>query len=172
MSLRDQLLKAGLANKQQAKKAAKEAKKRKHEALKSKKAASDEASLSDLPNDDISAQIQRQKEDLKTKDRLRNQQIEAARKEREDIARAGELLISRHLAASKDATTPYYFIENHKIIRMILVNDRQIDLLSEGKLGIAGCGDESFYLLERADCLIIQDLHAAYILCLHDLMPN
>lgn len=167
MSLRDQLLKAGLANKQQAKKAANEAKKRKHKALKSQKNATTEQD--ELLADEISLEIQKKKQEQQIKDRNRNLEIEAQRKKQEELSRAGELLISRHLPITGKDLHEYYFIQNEKIIKVIHVNERQAQLLSEGKIGIAGYGDDQFYLLERDDCQIIGDLRAEYILCLHDL---
>lgn len=163
MSLRDQLLKAGLANKQQAKKAARAAKKMQHKKLKAK--ADDPSAAQD--DDDLSKEIQAKLSAQKERDKKLNEEIERQRREREKVFRAGDLIVSRDLIESSSYSQPYYFLVNEKYIHSIQVSDYQQAHLENGRMGIASPNDGRYYLLSLDDCLEVMKLAPEYVLCLH-----
>ncbi|MFW7380293.1 MAG: DUF2058 family protein [Oligoflexus sp.] len=166
MSLRDQLLKSGLANKQQAKKASRAAKKAEHA---KRKAQTGGAAASDVEGgEDLSAEIQKKQQLMKERDRQLNLEIEQQRRLREQTYRAAEIIVSRDLLeANNRNTTPYYFVVDGKVIHSIPVTDYQQAHLEEGRMAIATLHDDRYYLLELDDCLQILDLKPDYIVCFH-----
>lgn len=164
MSLRDQLLKAGLADKKQAKKAAKAAKKKQHDKLKN----SSEPTKSPIQKDDISADIEQKQLERKLKDQELNKRIIEERESKEHLYRASEIIVSRDLMDSRPTHTPYYFIKQENLIKHIYASDLQQSKLAAGEYGIATTGPDSYYLLRRADCEIVKQIHSKFIACLHD----
>lgn len=165
MSLRDQLLKAGLANKKQAKKAAKAAKKQQHDKLKH----SSEQNSSQTPSDAISEAIEQQQLERKIKDQALNRKIVEERENREHLYRASEIIVSRDFMDQRPNYTPYYFLVQKTVIKHIYASDLQHSKLASGEYGIATTGPENFYLLRRADCEIVRQIHPKFIACLHDI---
>lgn len=165
MSLRDQLLKAGLANKKQAKKAAKAAKKKQHESLKH----SHEQEIPKTPGDDISAAIEQQQLERKLKDQALNKKIIEEQESREHLYRASEIIVSRDLMDQRPNHTPYYFLIQKSVLKHIYASDLQHSKLASGEYGIATTGPDRFYLLRRADCEIVRQIHPKFIACLHDI---
>ena len=165
MSLRDQLLKAGLANKKQAKKAAKAAKKKQHDSLRHNA----EPKVAEMQGDSISAEIQKQQLERKLKDQELNKKIIAERESREHLYRASEIIVSRDLIELRPTHTPYYFLVQENIIKHIYASDLQHTKLASGEYGIATTGPDSFYLLRRTDCEMVKQIHTKFIACLHDI---
>lgn len=165
MSLRDQLLKSGLASKQQAKKAARVAKKMQHEKRKAQKQGKDLSSVEGV--EDLSKEIEAQKAAMKERDRRLNQEIEEQRRAREKKYRAAEIIISRDISEKSSRTRPYYFVVQGKIIHSIDVTDFQQAHLEEGQMAIATLNDDRYYLLTHDDCLQILQLYPDYIVCFH-----
>ena len=142
MSLRDQLLKAGLADKKRVKKASKAAKKAAYD--KRKTQLTDE-------NDTIKKEIEDKKLAQKELDKKLNEQIEKQKQDKQRIYQAIDLAISRDLIeTSARENEPYYFLKETRYIKSISVNDIQRMLLEKGELGIAGIEDR-FYLLQLSD---------------------
>ena len=165
MSLRDQLLKAGLADKKQAKKAAKAAKKKQHEMSK----AASNANLITPTQDDISDQINKQQMERKLKDLELNKKIIEEREQREQLYRASEIIVSRDLLSTKPNNEPYYFTAGGNEIKRIYVNDFQQSKLASGEYGIATTGKDQFYLLCKEDCEQVKQVHSKFLVCMHDL---
>src|SRR5688572_10216632 len=103
MSLRDQLLKSGLASKQQAKKAERESKKRQHQDLQAKKDALPDTSV----QDELAKEISRKLEEQRQADRERNQQLEHERQQKEAHARAVDLMVHNDLSEGRAAIAYY-----------------------------------------------------------------
>lgn len=165
MSLRDQLLKSGLANKKQVKKAENAAKKKQHHNQKGKKAKkSDQPPAND---DELKQEIERQRQAQKERDRQLNLQREQERREREKASQAGELIVSRDCRDRRADTSPYYFVTPQKTIHAIEVTEKQQEKLAAGKMGIATLQDEDYYLLSAEDCTRVQALKADFIVCWH-----
>ncbi len=157
MSLRDQLLKSGLADKNQAKKAEKEAKKRQHQQLVSQDAIKDEISQ------EIAERNKRQQE----ADRERNRSLEEARLKREAIHRAMDIMIAGDMRES-GAAIPYYFIQRENRISEILVTELQQKQLAEGAMAIVSFDpDFRYFLVDATKADKIRSCAPQFILCWH-----
>jgi uncharacterized protein YaiL (DUF2058 family) len=123
--LQDQLLKAGLATKKQAKKA-------EHEKFLSRK--QNKGSSPEVPGnkarEEQAAQEERNRE-------LNRQRLEETRL-REQKAQVKQLIETNRLAKD-DRGEPYHFVEQNKIKR-IFVSEEMIDELSRGELAIVKLG--------------------------------
>ncbi|WP_141731198.1 DUF2058 family protein [Oligoflexus tunisiensis] len=157
MSLRDQLLKSGLADKNQAKKAEKEAKKRQHQQLLSPDAIKDEISK------EIAERNRRQQE----ADRERNRLLEEERRKREGIHRAMDIMVAGDLRESA-AEIPYYFIHRENRISEILVTEVQQMQLAEGSLAIVSFDpDFRYFLVDASNAEKISSCAPHFVLCWH-----
>ncbi len=158
MSLRDQLLKKGLASKQQAKKAAKAAKKKEHQQNTAKKLPA-----SEVPPDEIKLQIAKDLDARKEKDRLLNQENLRSQQR----LKAVQIVFSFGELESAGARIPYFFKRDDNAIESVYVNKKQQSLLSEGKLGIATLLDDRYYLLDKDNCLQLKLLRPELLVCFH-----
>lgn len=157
MSLRDQLLKSGLADKNKAKKAEKEAKKRQHQSLASPDAIKDEVTQ------DIENKLKRQQE----ADRERNRLREEERQKREAIHRAMDIMIAGDLREG-GAQIPYYFIQQENRISEILVTELQQTQLASGALAIVSFDpDFRYFLVDASNAEKIRGCAPHYVLCWH-----
>lgn len=162
MSLRDQLLKSGLANKDQAKKAEKEAKKRHHKELQVKKDQPDLA-IKDEISKDIEEKLQQQKE----ADRERNKQREEERRLHEATHRAMDLMVTGDIS-DRRAEIPYYFLLDAIKIGEIFVTEMQQAQLAKGTLAIVTFDKDYRYFLVDQDCAEkIRECHRPFIVCWH-----
>ena len=157
MSLRDQLLKTGLADKNKAKKAEKEAKKRQHQQLVSEDALQDEISK------EIAEKTRRQQE----ADRERNRALEQERFKREAIHRAMDIMVAGDLREHA-AQIPYYFIHRENRISEILVTELQQTELASGALAIVSFDpDFRYFLVDASNADKIRSCAPQFILCWH-----
>lgn len=162
MSLRDQLLKSGLANKSQVNKAEKAAKKRQHQVLQTKK-EDPEASTSDEVSLAIAEKISHQQQ----ADRDRNRLQEEARLNREAYQRAVDIMLSGDLS-EKHAEQPYYFVGHETKIAKIMVSPLQEQQLALGNLVIVSFNvDYKFFLVDTVQAGKIRSINPAYIICWH-----
>lgn len=163
MSLRDQLLKSGLASKQQAKKASREAKKKQHKAQKALNKG--ELSSEALKKDDIQKKITEEKAKQKELDRQRNLEILEAQK-----SYKATFMIYSEGEQEKNGRIPYYFkdLRGGTHLQVIYVSPQQQKGLATGKLGIATLNDGYWYLLKQEQCYLIRDLKPDLLVCLHD----
>ncbi|APJ03163.1 DUF2058 family protein [Silvanigrella aquatica] len=163
MSLRDQLLKAGLVSKKQAQKVDAMTKKQDHDAKKNKQ-------LADVLNAEKLSEIEKiEQEAIKRKelDKDLNKQRDLLIKQREYFYRARQILNSNCLNDSK-ASEPYYFEENSKV-RKVMVTVWQREMLARGKLGIGRPLDEvdEFYIIPLVAAKTIKDIAPQRLLTLH-----
>ncbi len=122
----DQLLKAGLVSKKQAKKVKRE----KHLSRKQNKATSPSV-ISTKAREEQAAQAKRSRElDLKRTEENRQREQKAQVKQ----------LIEKNRLELDDRGEPYHFVEQKKIQR-IFVADEMADQLSRGQLAIVKLGD-------------------------------
>ncbi len=157
MSLRDQLLKSGLADKNKAKKAEKEAKKRQHQQLVSQDATKDEISQ------EIAERNKRQQE----ADRERNRALEEARLKREAIHRAMDIMVAGDLRENS-ASIPYYFIHRENRISEMMVSELQQTQLATGTLAIVSFDPEfRYFLVDASNADKIRSCAPQFILCWH-----
>jgi|GEM_PF-583029 len=135
MSLREQLMKAGLASQKQAKKAEADARKREYDALRNKESSKEEQATAEEEVE----RIRIEKEAKREADRLRNLSIEAERHAHEARFRCAQLLRSNRLNEPR-AECPYYFIEHMNgvsFVRTLRVNSYQREMLARGKFAVA-----------------------------------
>lgn len=160
MSLRDQLLKAGLVDKKKAKKAEKASKKKKYQENRSGQV--DEEDLS------VKKSIEEEKLKRQAQDKKLNEELENQRKEREKLFRAYEIIYSKN-RLSYDGDVPYYFKKNDKEIGRVRVTEQQLLSLTHGKMGIAVTPYErdGVSLLDLEDCEKLRDLAGNLLTCLH-----
>lgn len=167
MSLRDQLVKAGLRSKKDAKKAAnklKVEKKKKRKAQKKGEAFTTEA-------EQLKADIAAQKQEQVARDKELNATIRAEQQKAEQRIRAGEIIYSNSVF-EKRPDNPYYFVEavgETKFVRMIKTTEKQVNQLAKGLLGIVKeeLGSSEFRILPAADCARVSELMPELIICLH-----
>jgi uncharacterized protein YaiL (DUF2058 family) len=164
MNLRDQLLKAGLASKKQAKQAETSARLERRKNLKEER----ETGLS--KEDEIKQLVKKEQEERKERDRELNLELEKQRREQEKFYQAQEIVISND-ERDRHADLTYRFVVDNVFIRSILVTPLQLRKLAEGELGIARLAKdedhEKFYLLAKEDCLRVKNLTPDMIICLH-----
>jgi uncharacterized protein len=169
MSLRDGLLKAGLASKKQAKVVEKEAKRNRHQKLKAQK------KKRSTIDQDADSDYQKLLEEKKTKDRELNAERERMRSEKERLARAKAIAHSRN-QLEPFAPICYYFAVKSKV-KKINVSVEQQSLLASGALGIvcdrpfdSNEGIE-FFLLKLEDLRRMQEIDPSMVICHHDNPP-
>jgi uncharacterized protein YaiL (DUF2058 family) len=125
-SLQDQLLKAGLVDKNKANKANKELRKRTRQLRNKKEAAS--------------ASLEQQRQQEKTlKDRELNLRREEARKQREIASQIKQLVEShRHPRSNNEDDKPFYFNNKGKV-KQIYVSTETHKMITSKKLVIVNC---------------------------------
>ncbi|MFW1678578.1 DUF2058 domain-containing protein [Pontibacter sp. JAM-7] len=140
-SLKDQLLKAGLADKKKAKQIDSEKRKQQKQQSKARKSGQqvEDNNLS------LQAKLQEEREQKRQHDRLLNQQREAEKREREITAQCRQMIQQQQITLPGDADVGYNFVYDKKI-KKIYVTDALQKQLSRGQLAI-GVLDESFYLV-------------------------
>lgn len=159
MSLRDQLLKSGLASKQQAKKSAKALKKKKYQ---QNKAQREDPKL--VVDDDITIEIKKKEEARKKADIERNLELEKEKKLDRSLS-----LFYESKSSPREGQKSYYFTHQTNELLSIPVSDKQREMLAKGLLAIASidCG-ESFYIIGKAACGEIKVHHPEFIVVHHD----
>ncbi len=162
MSLRDQLLKAGLVSSEQVKQAEKSKKAQTHQAKKTRK-----------PVDPEAEQVRRAQEAEAAAKRERDRQLErerqGKRQQREAMLKARQLM-DAHRVNDPKAEHKYNFSHNGKVIRSVRVTESQQRLLGMGKLGIIR-NDRDPYdypLVPREIAEKIQALGPGWVMTLHD----
>lgn len=133
MSLRDELLKAGLVASDQAKKLDSDTRKQEHQRKKNKAMAAEEAARQAEVRQRAEVEAARKRE----QDRRLNQEREAEKQRREQMARARQL-IDGHRLNVPEAEILYNFLDSDgRWIRAIRVTPPQRKGLAMGRLAIA-----------------------------------
>lgn len=163
MSLREQLLKAGLVSAEQVKKAETEVRKQTHQVKKDKTVAAAEAARQQEKQQWLAAEAERKRE----RDRQLNLEREAERKRREQAARAQQLLDSNRLNRP-EAEIRYNFPhkDRYKFVRVTEEQQRQ---LARGQLAIARNPKDKydFPLVSRETALKLAELSPDLVLLLY-----
>ena len=156
MSLRDQLLKAGLVSKKQAQKVEASNRKQGHDSKKNKELA-----------DALQAEKQLELDKIEEEKNKRKEIDKELNKQRETYYRARQILNSNCLNAP-NATESYFFEENNKV-RKVMVTAWQREMLARGKMGIGRMQDEvdEFYIIPLFAAKIIQEIAPQRLLTLH-----
>lgn len=164
MSLREQMLKAGLVSETQAKKAETEARQKSHKIKKNKTAAAAEAARKAAEAQQRKAAAERQQ----ARDRQLNQERENQKKRREAAARVRQLIAS-HRVNDPNGEVLYNFLVTKKTIDYVRVTSQQQRLLALGRIAIARNPDNSFDfpLLPREIAAKLAESDPDSILSLH-----
>jgi uncharacterized protein YaiL (DUF2058 family) len=129
-SLKDQLLKAGLANKQQVKKASIEQRKEKKN-----------ISQVSLEKAESEARLKKQREEKAAQDRALNQARDTAAHERAIDAQIKQLIEHHKIRISDKAETKYQFVDG-TAIKQIWVDSAHVTQLVRSQIRIARDGDQ------------------------------
>lgn len=157
-SLQDQLLKAGLANKQSAKQARSE-KRKKNKAVRKNQAAQD-TTLQD--------QINAQKAQQAQQDLEKNQQIKAELDKKSELGKVKQMITQLHI---KDyaGELEYNYVYQSKVKKMY-VDDVTHNALVKGRLSICAL-DDTAYLLPSKAAEKIALVDPDYVLLMNDNQP-
>ncbi|KAB8031876.1 DUF2058 family protein [Fluviispira multicolorata] len=163
MSLRDQLLKAGLVSKKQAQKTEAANRKQTHDSKKNKE-------LADKLNDEKQSEIHKIEEEKNTRrelDRELNRQRDLLMSQRESYYRSLQILNSKSLN-DRSASECYFFAEGKKI-RKVMVNSWQREMLARGKMGIGKPHSEidEFVIIPLTAARVLNDIYPQKLITLH-----
>jgi len=163
MSLRDQLLKAGLVSKKQAQKVEANHRKQSHDSKKN----SDLAEALSVEKQKELDKIEEEKRQRKELDKDLNKQRDLMIHQREIYFRARQILNSNCLN-SPSATEAYFFEENLKV-RKVMVTAWQREMLARGKMGIGRMQDDvdEFYIIPLFSAKIINEIAPQKLITLH-----
>ncbi|MGB2682246.1 MAG: DUF2058 family protein [Candidatus Competibacter sp.] len=163
MSLRDELLKAGLVPSDQAKKLDSETRKHGHQLKKNKTLAAEDAARQADARRHAEAEAARKRE----QDRQLNQKREAEKQRRERAARVRQLIDS-HRLNEPDADLPYNF-QDGRLIRSIRVTLPQRKALAMGRMAIlrGDRGEFDFPLVLRDIALKVADILSERVVLLY-----
>ena len=165
MSLRDELLKAGLASADKARKLDADSRKQNHQRKKNKELADEEAARQAEARRQAEAEAARKRE----QDRRLNQEREAEKKRRELAARVCQLIDSHRLNDPKAEIYYNFFDSDGHWIRAIRVTPAQRKALAMGRLAILrGDRDEfDFSLAPREIALKVVEFAPRQVMTLH-----
>lgn len=169
MSLRDQLLKAGLINKKQAKQAQAAENRQKHREMKGKA----DALETRKEREDELRSIEQEKADKRAEDLRLNLEMEARRKAHEDFYRCRQIIRSQALN-ERSAEEPYYFLQGAQFVRRVMVTPMQRELLARGRAAICENPDEegTFLIVGEKAAKTIDELCAHLMICHHSLVSH
>ncbi|MBC7530506.1 MAG: DUF2058 family protein [Oligoflexus sp.] len=157
MNLRDQLMKSGLASKEQAKKAQREVAKQQHQKI---QAARDPNAVHELsPAEQLLAA-------KREADRLLNIKRNEERLFKEAEARAIDIISSHNLLDSRGTET-YHFIVDGQRIANVMVHEDQMYALERGELAIVSLNPEEagFALVTAENAEKIRSGNAKFVVC-------
>ena len=154
-SLQDQLMKAGLINKQKAKQAQTE---KRRKAKQKKKKGTVEISA-------VQAAVNEQKEQQKQQDIEKNKQTQA---ELDTRSAHGKLIqmIAQHCEKNYQGELDYHFTYDNKVKR-IAINDKTQQKLSKGLLAICVL-NEAFYLINKEAAAKLTEIDDSVLVALHE----
>jgi uncharacterized protein YaiL (DUF2058 family) len=132
VGIREELLKAGLVSKKQAKQVDAAARKQEHEIKRNKEAAR----AAQQAKDEEIRRVQEEADAKREADIQLNLEREALKQQREQALRATQLVRSNRLNDPR-AQTPYYFVEGGTWVRRVDADAYQQEMLARGKFAIA-----------------------------------
>ncbi len=162
MSLRDQLLKAGLVTQEKVNQVESDARKKTHKTTKDKTLANAEATRKTKECRRREAESQRKRE----RDQKLNQQRAERRKRKEARARAVQLIDGKRLNDA-DAEIRYNFCPDGRSIKSVRVTEAQQKRLVMGLIGIASLSKYDFALIPREIALKLSECYPNALLLLY-----
>jgi uncharacterized protein YaiL (DUF2058 family) len=169
MSLRDQLLKAGLVSKKQAKQADTQTKFQEHQAKKSKVVAKE----LEAQRDEELRRLEEERAAKQKADFELNLQREQKRLEREGMLRCVQLMKS-NAVNERAARDNYYFLESNRFVRKVQVTPWQREMLARGRMAIGRVYEQvdEFVILPYNIAQTVLELNPAMILTLHSAVSD
>lgn len=163
MSLKDQLLKAGLVSKKQAQQAEANKRKLEHDAKKNQDIAQ---KLNEEKNKELNL-IEEEKKQRQELDKELNKKRDALISLRENYYRAIQSINSNSLNIT-NANENYFFAERN-FVRKVLVTPWQREMLARGKFGIAKPHEETneYIIIPLATAKLLQDIFPEKLIVLH-----
>ncbi|BBH52427.1 DUF2058 family protein [Fluviispira sanaruensis] len=163
MSLRDQLLKAGLVSKKQAQKTEAANRKQAHDTKKNKELA-DKVNAEKL---DELKKIEDEKNQRRELDKELNKQRDLLMSQRESYYRSLQILNSNSLN-TRSANEYYFFAEGNRI-KKIMVNSWQREMLARGKMGIGKPHKEidEYVIIPLNAARVINEIFPQKLITLH-----
>ena len=163
MSLKDQLLKAGLVSKKQAQQTEANKKKQEHDSKKNQSLAQ---KLENEKQQELAA-IEEEKRIRQELDKELNKKRDALISQRENYYRAMQTINSNSLNL-REAKETYFFAEG-KFIRKVLITPWQREMLARGKFGITRPHDDvdEFIIVPLATAKILLDIFPEKLIVLH-----
>ena len=158
MNLRDQLLKSGLANKEQARKAQRELAKAQHQKA---------ITIRNKKSDEALTAAEQLRDAQKKADRLYEARLREEREKKEFEARIRDI-IKRGEIRDPKADRSYYFLREESRIARITVNEIQAMQLAAGQLAIAFLeGEDRYVLISKLNADKVERYYPNCIVCLH-----
>jgi uncharacterized protein YaiL (DUF2058 family) len=154
-SLQDQLMKAGLATKQDAKNA--RAEKRKKQKQKKKKGT--------VVVTELDKQVEQAKQEKLTKDQVLNKNLQQKAERKADMAKVKQMIKQHGLTDIKGELVFNFSFESK--IKKLTVDERARDALINGRLGICVL-DEDFYLLADETVRRLAAIDESVVAYMHD----
>lgn len=169
MSLRDQLLKAGLVNKKQVKRTEAAKRKQAHREHKGKQ----DALVARAETEDELERIEQDKRAKREEDRQLNLELEAKRRAHENHFRCRQLVRSRALN-ERDAHEPYYFLQDACVVRRIYLTPMQVELMARGRAALVVDPDDAdtFLIVGEKTVKTVAELCPEMIVCQHSQIAN
>ncbi|MDP2560588.1 DUF2058 domain-containing protein [Psychrobium sp. 1_MG-2023] len=158
-SLQDQLLKAGLANKQSAKQIRSE-KRKKNKAVRKNQTAED-TSLQD--------QLAQQKQQQAEQDLARNQAIKAELERKSELGKVKQMIEQLHIKEFAGDNEYNYVLDNK--VKTILLDDINHNALVKGRISICTLND-AVYLMPSQAAEKIAAVDESYVLLMNDNQPT
>jgi uncharacterized protein YaiL (DUF2058 family) len=164
MSLRDELVKAGLVSPEKARETETNTRKQAHKSRKDKAAGDAETARRAEAQRKRQQALARQRE----RDRQLNRQREEQKAERARLARARQLIDSNRLN-DPGAELRYNFVARKRFIRYVRVTEQQQRLLGRGRIGIAvnDMDPYDYPLIPRETALELAKIYPQKLLLLH-----
>ena len=164
MTLRDQLLKAGLVSQEKAKKVDSQSRKQTHQLKKNRALAAAEAARKAQEQHQVEAELEHKRQ----RDRQLNLEREEQKRRREITARARQLIDSNRLNDSS-ADIRYHFFIDKRYISSVWVTRQQQKQVARGSLGIVRNEDDiyDFPLVPRETAVQLAQLGPHRVLLLH-----
>lgn len=168
ISLKDQLLKAGLVTKKQAQKVDASKRKQEHDSKKNQVLAKQ---LQDEKQQELSA-IEEEKRKRHELDKELNKKRDQLILQRENYYRAIQLINSQCL--NSQSAQECYFFQEQNWVRKVYVTPWQREMLARGKYGIARRLDDldEFFLIPRSTAELLMQIYPDKLLVLHSIVDD
>ncbi|MES2615251.1 MAG: DUF2058 family protein [Bdellovibrionota bacterium] len=168
MSLKDQLLKAGLVTKKQAQQTEANKRKQEHDSKRNVELAQ---KLSQEKQKELEL-IEEEKRKRQELDKELNKKRDALILQRENVYRAVQSINSNSLN-TREANEKYFFAENN-FVRAVYVTPWQREMLARGKFAIAKPYEDirEYVIIPLVTAKLLQDIYPQKLIVLHSIIED